>query len=282
MAAPVTPLWQNSLGKRLAVKFAYPLFLILNRPSFTWLAHAMYDFALRCNGVAINFPGRYGLTAGEEKFLACALRGMAGGVMLDVGANSGAYARHMHRLCPDAHIYAFEPHPRTFEILKDLVSGIPSITAVNLAVSDTPGLVHLYDFANNDGSTQASLSENTVKFFDNETVAHEVKVTTIDEFMVDKNITHIALLKIDTEGFDLAVLKGAHKALAARAIDVIQFEFIPADIAMHITMRDFFGVLDGYRLHRLCLNGALMPLHPYDVKRCEIYVTQNLVALPMR
>jgi hypothetical protein len=28
------------------------------------------------------------------------------------------------------------------------------------------------------------------------------------------------------------------------------------------------------------MNGALMPLDPYDVKRCEIYVTQNLIALP--
>ena len=64
------------------------------------------------------------------------------------------------------------------------------------------------------------------------------------------------------------------------AIRAIQFEFIPADIALHVSMRDFFEVLDGFRLHRLCLNGTLMPLARYDVKRCEIYVTQNIVALP--
>lgn len=39
-------------------------------------------------------------------------------------------------------------------------------------------------------------------------------------------------------------------------------------------------VLDGFHLYRLCLNGAVMPLRRYDVKRCEIYVTHNIVALP--
>jgi hypothetical protein len=43
-------------------------------------------------------------------------------------------------------------------------------------------------------------------------------------------------------------------------------------------MRDFFAALPGYRLHRLCLNGELLPLPDYDVKTCEIFVTQNLVA----
>jgi hypothetical protein len=61
---------------------------------------------------------------------------------------------------------------------------------------------------------------------------------------------------------------------------MIQFEFIPANIATAVRMRDFFDVLapGGYVLHRLCLNGELAPLGSYDVKRHEIYVTQILVA----
>lgn len=281
MAGPTTPLWRDSLGKRLLVKLAYPVFLALNRPSLRWFAHGIYDFALRCNGIAINFPGKHGLTAGEERFAAGLLGTLGpGSVLFDVGANNGAYARFMHQLRPDARIYAFEPHPRTFATLQGRIAGLPGVEAVNMAVSASAGAIKLYDFASADGSTQASLDEGAVKLFAANTVAHDVVATTIDAFMADHGISHIGLLKIDTEGFDLAVLKGAGAALAARAIKAIQFEFIPADIAMHVTMRDFFEVLAGYRIFRLCLNGALMPLDPYDVKRCEIYVTQNLVALP--
>ena len=111
-------------------------------------------------------------------------------------------------------------------------------------------------------------------------MAHEVCVTTVDDYVAANGIARIDLLKIDTEGFDLAVLRGARAALARRIIGAIHFEFIPANIARHVTMRDVFEALEGYRIFRQCMNGGLTPLDPYDVKRCEIYVTQNLVALP--
>ncbi len=115
--------------------------------------------------------------------------------------------------------------------------------------------------------------------FDSNTVSHKVETTTIDAYMANAGIDAIDFLKIDTEGFDINVLRGATGALRRGAIKAIQFEFIPADIAMRVTMRDFFEVLHGYKLFRLCLNGELMPLRRYDVKRCEVYVTHNIVAL---
>ena len=45
-------------------------------------------------------------------------------------------------------------------------------------------------------------------------------------------------------------------------------------------MRDFFEELSGYDLYRLCVSGALVKLGRYDVKRCEIFVVQNIIALP--
>ncbi|MGH7079728.1 MAG: hypothetical protein ACREFU_16725 [Acetobacteraceae bacterium] len=59
---------------------------------------------------------------------------------------------------------------------------------------------------------------------------------------------------------------------------MVQFEIIPADIVRHVTVKDFFDVLDGYQLHRLRANGQLQSLEPYSVKSCEIYVPNNLVA----
>ena len=176
-------------------------------------------------------------------------------------------------------IHAFEPHPNTFRRLAKRLAG-EEVTLCHQALSDHEAMLELYDFAAADGSTQASLSRAAVAIFDGDIVAHTVRSTTIDAYMTAMGIDHLALLKIDTEGLDLKVLQGAQRAIRERRIARIQFEFVPANIATHTTMRDVFEALPGYRIHRLCLNGALLPLFPYEVKRCEIYVTQNLVALP--
>ena len=278
--APTTGAYREGPIKRALIALSFPVFLLLNRPSLQWFARAVYDFALRCNGIAINFSGRHQLTIGEERFIAARLADAPPGILFDIGANHGAYALYLRRVSPQSTIYAFEPHPRTFATLQARLADDPNIRLFNLAVSDVPGALKLYDFASEDGSTQASLDPEAIRLFSTEMVAHDVTVTTIDAFMAEHAIARIDLLKIDTEGFDLAVLRGATAALAARAIGAIHFEFIPANIARHVTMRDFFAVLAGYRIYRQCMNGGLVPLDPYDVKRCEIYVTQNLVALP--
>ena len=278
-ARTTTAKWQGSRRTQVAAALFRPLVRALNRPSTAWVGRALYDVALRFNGIAIGFPGQHDLSEAEERFLARIAPQLRGGTVLDVGANSGSYARMVTRLAPDAAVHAFEPHPRTFAALQARCAG-GTIHAVNMAAGEAEGELELFDFAEADGSTQASLSREAVALFDGDMVTHRVTCTTLDRYLAQQGIGPVALLKIDTEGFDLSVLRGARAAIAARRFGLIQFEFIPANIATRVTMRDFFEALPGYDLHRLCLNGALLPLGPYDVKRCEIFVTQNLIATP--
>jgi FkbM family methyltransferase len=257
------------------------VFWLLNRPSMSWFADLIYDFALRCNGIAITFRGGHGLTAAEEHFLFRIKDRLQNGVLLDVGANHGAYARLLHTLAPRARVIAFEPHPTTFAHLQRFLSDQPAIELINKAVGAAAGEVRLYDFQEEDGSTQASLSASAVALYSDKVVEHAVTCTTIDAFMQDNGIERIDFLKIDTEGHDLSVLQGAARALREGRIGLIQFEFIPANIATGVTMRQFFEILPRHRISRLCLNGALRPFKQYDVKRCEIYVTHNLIAVPL-
>jgi FkbM family methyltransferase len=274
-----TATWQPSRFRSIASRLGYPVFLLLNRPSLGWFGNLVYDFALRCNGIAITFPGRHGLTRAEERFLARHKTDFQDGILFDIGANGGAYTRHLHHLAPSARIFAFEPHPRTFAALETNLRDTPKVRLINAAVGEVPGQLVLYDFADNDGSTQASLNQAAVALFTPNLVTHEVDCTTVDAFMTDHGLDRIDLLKIDTEGHDLAVLRGAHKALDEGRVKMIQFEFIGANIATGVTMRAFFDILPGYDLYRLCLNGDLLPLGRYDVKRHEIYVTHNLIAI---
>jgi FkbM family methyltransferase len=275
-----TKSWHSSRSKRLLALFAYPACLALNRPALSWLADLLYDMALRCSGIAITFAGTHGLTQAEENFLLRHRSRLQGGILFDIGANHGAYAQRLHELAPQARIFAFEPHPATFAFLCRRMADVPSIQVINQAVSDRSDQVTLYDFRSADGSTQASLGQAAIALYDSDIVAHAADCTTVDEFMAQTSMDHIDLLKIDTEGFDLAVLIGAATALRNRKIRMIQFEFIPADIATGVTMRRFFEVLGGYKIGRLCLNGDVRWFDRYDVKRCEIYVTHNLIAIP--
>jgi len=99
-----TALWSPSKARRWLALAAYPLVWAVNRPSAAWLAGAIYDLALRCNGIAINYEGQYGLTAAEERFLGRIAPQIKGGVVFDVGANVGAYRPHHHvARSPDRH-----------------------------------------------------------------------------------------------------------------------------------------------------------------------------------
>jgi FkbM family methyltransferase len=198
-------------------------------------------------------------------------------VVLDVGANEGAYARHLATLLPHARILAFEPHPRTAARLR--AAATPGIEVIEQAVGATEGAMTLHDFADADGSTEARLDVETIRLRGTEMQSFPVTCTTIDAVLAARGIDRVAFLKIDTEGHDLEVLRGARQALAERRIDVIQFEFIGSNIVTGATMRRFFEALEGYDIGRICLNGELLPLPQYSVRHCEIYVSQNLVAI---
>ena len=273
--------WEWTRGRRTLATLTFPVFYLLNRPSMRWFGKAAFDFALRCNGMATSWGGKHGLTVGEERFLDRLLKGAEGGTYLDVGANHGAYAKRLHTLVPASRIFAFEPHPRTFSVLQSELA-MEGVTLVNQALSDQAGEMALYDFAGHDGSTQASLDREAVRLFSPSVVEHRVTCTTLDAFVAAHGIDRIDLLKIDTEGFDLAVLKGAGATLAAGRIGTIQFEFIPANIVTGVRVRDFIDLLPGHDLYRLCMNGALTPIEPYDVTRCEVFAVQNIIGVPKR
>lgn len=89
------------------------------------------------------------------------------------------------------------------------------------------------------GLPQASLSAGAAELFEKNIVSYDVRCTTIDDFLAANGIGRVGLLKLDTEGYDLTALRGAKKAIAERRFDLIEFEFIAADIVTGATMRAF-------------------------------------------
>jgi FkbM family methyltransferase len=149
-------------------------------------------------------------------------------VVFDVGANAGQTARAALAAFPGAHIFSFEPHPKVFAELKANIRD-KRATLNDLALGAEAGEVMLYEYGDKGGgaSLRNSLVPNarSALQFGYTSKPISVRCTTLDQFCIDRGIAHIGLLKIDVEGFELSVLKGAHDMLRRGQIGFIYLEY---------------------------------------------------------
>jgi hypothetical protein len=110
----------------------------------------------------------------------------------------------------------------------------------------------------------------------NDLLSWEFEITTIDKFCLKNGIDYIHFMKIDTEGHELEVLKGAASLISREAIGIIQFEFNEMNVLSRVFLRDFYRLLEGYNIYRLDTN-RLVPLYGYSPEN-EIFRFQNFVA----
>lgn len=144
--------------------------------------------------------------------------------IVDVGAAVGEYSKAAHFIFPNAKIYAFESIPDSFEKLESVASEVKNMQCFNLALSDEEGEA---EFHLNEFSFSSSLFKMTdihkemFPFTKNETTI-KVKTSKIGNVLKKVGLEGVALLKMDVQGAELTVLKGATNLL--KEIDVIQLE----------------------------------------------------------
>ncbi len=198
-------------------------------------------------------------------------------VAFDVGASQGMWSAALLERAPSATIYAFEPMPTAFARLSAQLEGRVHLNPC--ALGATAGEAEMYAPPGGDQqlSELASLHVRDLSNFDLavETIG-SVAVQTLDDFCDENEIARIDVLKLDTEGHELAVLTGAERLLRARAIDAIQFEFGGANIDARVFLRDIVNVLrpthDVFRL----LRDGVDPVQLNE--REEIFIYANFVA----
>lgn len=117
-------------------------------------------------------------------------------VVVDAGANIGVFSIFAAQKHPDATIYAFEPTPSTFKKLQENTAKYSNIKCFNYALGSTNKKVNIVDLGNFSG----------LNYIGDSGIPVEMK--TIDSLNIQMDF-----LKMDTEGYEADILKGAAETI---------------------------------------------------------------------
>lgn len=148
-------------------------------------------------------------------------------VIFDVGASVGPIVRKYKELFPQSHIHAFEPLPDFFEQLIEYTKPLSAdVSYNNYGLYSSIGNVTFY---NTESEVSSSIlpPNNSGTWVDNHIVESKkltIKTNTLDNYCAENNLDHIDILKMDIQGSELEVLKGAENLLMKKKIELIYCE----------------------------------------------------------
>lgn len=189
-----------------------------------------------------------------------------GMTVVDVGANHGLFTLEAaHFIGPSGTIHAFEPAPATRERLKANLkaNGLEGVHVFDAALGDHTGSAALrvhHEWTGLNTLAREDITWNRSKLQADEIV--EVPLTSLDAHAREHGLDRIDFLKIDVEGFELAVLRGARELLAGRRVRWVLLEVGDVTCAnAHVDPRDLLNELGrhGYELHAITSSGTTGP-----------------------
>jgi FkbM family methyltransferase len=147
-------------------------------------------------------------------------------VVVDVGANIGQFAHAIKLACPGSRLICLEPDPATWRVLRRNTEAADLITTLCAAAGAAPGRLPLH---RHELSVMSSLCPPRGRegYRPNDTV--DVAVTTLDDALAD--VPAIDLVKIDVEGAEADVLRGAAETLRRTRYLLLELTLAPGNLA---------------------------------------------------
>lgn len=156
-------------------------------------------------------------------------------VIVDIGGNVGSFSLYARQWNPVCQIHSFEPNPQVFPLLEHNTKDLENISINQVALSDQNGEINLFQHPRNTGQ-----SSTTVHMKGGHQVA--VKMQKSGEALVEKGINKIDVLKIDTEGAEVPIIKGMKDLL-------INTGFIMLEYHSEKDRREIDAILSGFSVY---------------------------------
>ncbi len=150
-------------------------------------------------------------------------------IVVDIGAHKGEFLKHIKKIESIRKVYSIEPQKKIYrELLKEIDN--KNFFSYNIAISNRNGRqkMQINDFSMT--STLSKVNENSIYYkiknliLGNKKKKYEyVKTEKLDLFIKKRKLNNIDLLKIDTEGHELTVIKSGLKTLKKTKYLLIEF-----------------------------------------------------------
>jgi FkbM family methyltransferase len=144
--------------------------------------------------------------------------------VIDVGAHAGEFSSAVHAVLPAAMIYAFEPLADCCTALKEKGIGNGNLRIFQVAISDQPGQLTLWRSVSSKSSSLLPMSDvHKANFpWTAQSTPVCVETRTLDSFLSELTLRPKVLLKLDVEGYEAYVLRGATELL--KSVDYVVLE----------------------------------------------------------
>jgi FkbM family methyltransferase len=144
-------------------------------------------------------------------------------IVFDVGANIGQSVKNFRSCLESPVIHSFEPGEQAFRSLTANTHGLANVHIVN---SGMGARRETKTFVENQFSDMSSFLEPGKDAWGSVVQRRAIELDTVDDYCDRAGIEHIDILKSDTQGYDLEVLRGADRMLREQRIDLIYLELI--------------------------------------------------------
>ncbi len=193
-------------------------------------------------------------------------------VFVDIGANHGEFTLYAAKRVPAGRVVAFEPVPGTFKHLQENVAlnGFTNVTLCQAALGDHQGEVSIF------APLDPGFDCNSSLFLpaDRPAQATTVPLDTLDAAVRRLGIGKVDVMKIDVEGAEVTMLRGARETLRAfRPTLIVELSESSLNAAgtSGRELADLLGEL-GYQLFQVGRFGVRRPLDPRNLPAfCNLY-----------